>query len=93
MYQIFLHTLMNFYEFINIRTAKYDGVWTLHTLLTTKNHMTLSLFTVYTVKCQIFTIRDVSMHFGYATGCFICLVSNVGGKAVGPITKPQQRKN
>ena len=25
MYRMFLHTLMIFYEFTNIRTAKYDG--------------------------------------------------------------------
>ena len=25
MYRVFLYTLMIFYEFINIRTAKYDG--------------------------------------------------------------------
>ena len=31
--------------------------------------MTLSLFIVYKVECQFFTIRDISMHFGYDTGC------------------------
>ena len=30
-----------------------------------KNHMTLPLSIVETVKCQIFTIRGISMHFGY----------------------------
>ena len=68
-YRIFLHTLLNFHEFINTRTAKYDEYWTLYTLLTIKNHMTLSLLTVYSVKCQFLTIRDISMDFGYGTGC------------------------
>jgi len=43
--------------------------WTLHKLLTIKNNMNLSLFIAYTVKCQFFTIPDISMHFGYATRC------------------------
>ena len=47
--------------------------WTLHTFLTIKNHMTLSLLTVYTVKCQFFTIRDISMDFGYGTECTQCV--------------------
>ena len=47
--------------------------WTLHTLLTIKNHMTLSLLTVYAVKCQFFTIRDISMDFGCSTGCTQCV--------------------
>ena len=47
--------------------------WTFHTLLTIKNHMTLSLLSVYTVKCQFFTIRDISMDFGYGTGCAQCV--------------------
>ena len=35
MYRMFLHTLMIFYEFINMRTAKYDGKSTVYMLLIT----------------------------------------------------------
>ena len=41
---------------------------TFYKLLTIKNHMTLSLFIVYTAKCQFFTIPDTSLHFDYDTG-------------------------
>ena len=35
MYRMFVHTFMIFYEFINIRTAKYDGNSTVYMLLIT----------------------------------------------------------
>ena len=42
---------------------------TLYRLLIIKNHMTLSLFLVKSVKCDIYTIRDISIHFTYGNGC------------------------
>ena len=73
MYRIFLHTLMNFHEFIIICAAKYDEYWTVYKLLTVKNHMTQSLLTVYSVKCQYVTICDISMDFRYGAGCTQCV--------------------
>ena len=67
MYRIFLHTLINFYEFINICKAKYDGVLdTSHAFDNKESHDPISFNSLH---CQFFTIRDISMDFGYGTGC------------------------
>ena len=59
MYDMFLHTLKTFNEFITIPTAKYDGEFnTLHAFDNKDSH-DLSLFTVETVNCQFFTIRYI----------------------------------
>ena len=56
MYPIFVYTSMIFYEFIDIRTTKYDRAMehcSLYKLLILKNHMTLSLSIVETVNCLV----------------------------------------
>ena len=62
---IYVYTSITFYEFTDIGKAKHDEA--LHTLqaFEKKNHMALSLFIAETINCQFFTIRNISMHFGY----------------------------
>ena len=60
-----LVTLLILYEIIDVCTVKHMDHSTLYRL---KNHMTLSLFLVKSVKCDFYTIRDISIHFTYGKG-------------------------
>ena len=69
MYRLLVYTLLIIYEVIDVCTARYMDHSTLYRLLIIKNHMTLSLFLVESVKCDFYTIRDISIHFTYGNGC------------------------